>query len=418
MINDSLNNYMFQFIKDICDEIGPRESGTEQEILAGDKIEQEMQKFCDSTHQEEYVSSPHAFLGGIRYGALLALISIGLYWFSLLIDLAVLPLPMIYSFLFIMVAAVLIVITISYFITEVMKYHEFVDFLFPKRTSKNIIGIINPENEIKHTIIFSAHHDSQFEFNTFYHFKRFGQVIINFGYLGVGILFIITIVKLIFHLINFEFNVLFLAFGIFFLAFIPIAFAYIFFHSYKPVLGAFDNLSGVSVILGIGKFLSENKNSEYYPKHTRVYLISFAGEEAGLRGSKRYIEAHLKELRENPTHIVNMDGIAKKDILEILMKEPGIGATHDPKIYEPIYQISKKVNPLTNLGKLPFGATDAAAFSKKGIPATTIGGLNLSETLAPYYHTRLDTPKVIEKEALGQVVEICVKYLNHVDKGI
>ena len=28
------NNYMYKFIEDICDDIGPRESGTEQEIIA------------------------------------------------------------------------------------------------------------------------------------------------------------------------------------------------------------------------------------------------------------------------------------------------------------------------------------------------------------------------------------------------
>jgi hypothetical protein len=417
MVDDNLNDYMLQFIKDICDEIGPRESGTEQELLAGDKVEEEMQKFCDTTHQEEYISNPHAFLGGIRYGALLALISIGLYWLSLLIDLNILPLPMFVSFLFILIAVILIIITISYFITEVMKYHEFFDFLFPKKTSKNVIGVINPKNEVKNSIIFSAHHDSQFEFNTFYYFKRFGQIIINFGYFGVAVLFIVIILKIILQILSIEFDLLFFGFGIFFLAFIPIALAYVFFHSYKPVLGAFDNLSGVSIVLGIGKYLSDNKESEMFPTHTRIYLISFAGEEAGLRGSKRYINTHLEDLKASNTHVVNMDGIAKKDILEILTKEPGIGATHDPKVYKPVYDIAKKINPLSKLGKLPFGATDAAAFSKKEIPATTIGGLNLSETLAPYYHTRFDTPEVIEKEALGQVVDICVNYINFIDKA-
>ena len=251
MVDDNINNYMFQFIKDVCDEIGPRESGTEQEILAGNKIEEEMRNFCDTTHQEEYISSPHAFLGGIKYGALLALISIMLYWFSLLVDLTLLPIPMFYSFIFISIALILISITISYFITEVMKYHEFFDFLFPKKMSKNIIGTIDPKNSVKNTIIFSAHHDSAFEFNTFYYFKRFGQYIINFGYFGVAVLFLAVIIKLVFQSLSIEFDLLFLGFGIFFLFFIPIALAYVFFHSYRPVLGAFDNLSGVSIVLGM-----------------------------------------------------------------------------------------------------------------------------------------------------------------------
>jgi len=416
MVDDSLNNYMLQFIKEICNEVGPRESGTDQEMLAGDKIEQEMQKFCDTTHQEEYISSPHAFLGGIRYGALLALISIILFWLSLLVDFAFLPLERIYSLVFILIAAILILITISYFITEVMKYHEYFDFLFPKKKSKNVVGIIEPKNSVKNTIIFSAHHDSAFEFNTFYYFKRFGQYIINFGYFGVAVLFVVIILKIILQLLAIEVNLLFFGFGIFFLLFIPIALVYVFFHSYKPVLGAFDNLSGVSIVLGIGKYLAENRELNLFPNHTRVYLISFAGEESGLRGAKRYIKAHLDELKASNTLVINMDGIAKKDILGILKRESGIGATHDSNIYEPLYNIAKKANPLTSLAKLPFGATDAAAFSKEGISATTIGGLNLEEALAPYYHTRFDTPEVIEKEALGQVVDICVKYLNHVDK--
>ena len=69
------NNYMLKFIEDVCNDIGPRESGTEQEILAGNKIESELKKFCDETHQEPYTSSPHAFLGGVRYGALMILIA-------------------------------------------------------------------------------------------------------------------------------------------------------------------------------------------------------------------------------------------------------------------------------------------------------------------------------------------------------
>jgi hypothetical protein len=79
MIDDNLNSYMLKFIENVCKEVGPRESGTEQEIIAGNKIEEELKKFCDNTHQEKYNSSPHAFLGGIKYGALIALFTIILY---------------------------------------------------------------------------------------------------------------------------------------------------------------------------------------------------------------------------------------------------------------------------------------------------------------------------------------------------
>ena len=246
--------------------------------------------------------------------------------------------------------------------------------------------------------------------------KRFGQIIINIGYLAVGIVLIGIVLKFVFDLLNFKFPVLFLIFGIVFVCFIPIILIYILFHSYKPVLGAFDNLSGVSIVLGIGKYLSKHKNDENFPKKTRVLLISFAGEESGLRGAKRYVESHYKELKETGTLVVNMDGIAKKNTLIIIDKESGIGAKHDPKIYQPIYEIAKEMNPKAKIAPLPFGATDAAAFSKKGIRAASLGGLDLVSELVPYYHTRFDTPDVVEKEALGQMMELCVNYLKWFDK--
>jgi Zn-dependent M28 family amino/carboxypeptidase len=188
------------------------------------------------------------------------------------------------------------------------------------------------------------------------------------------------------------------------------------FHSYNPVLGAFDNLSGVAIVLGIGKYLSENKdNCKIYPTHTRVHLISFAGEEAGLRGAKRYAKSHFDELKSSGTIVVNFDSISTKDKVIIVTKEPGIGAKHDQKVYNELLKIAKELKIDTLLGSLPFGATDAAVFSKKGIPATTISSLNLKEELKPYYHTRNDKPEVIDKEALWPIVEICSKYLKVID---
>ncbi len=416
MTNVNLNDYMYKFIEKICDEVGPRESGTEQELRAGDMIEEELKKFCDEAHQEEYISSPHAFLGGIRYAVFLVLVSLILYWCSLLVDFRIWQIDTNFSLIFMVIAVILIIICVSYLILEVMKYHETFDFLFPKRMSKNIIGTIKPSNNVKNSIIFSAHHDSAFEFNTFYYLKRFGQIIINVGYIGVGIIFIVILLKIILQILLIQIPVLFLIFGFFFFLFVPIIFVYIFFHSYRPVLGAFDNLSGVAIVLGIGKFLSDNKdNPEIFPKNTKVSLISFAGEEAGLRGSKRYVSAHFNELKDEGTVVINMDGIAKKEIVIIIDREPGIGATHDQKIYQPILEIAKKLNPNAKIGSLPFGATDGAVFSKKGIPTVSIGGLNLKDELPPYYHTRMDTPENIEKEALGQFVEICTEYLKLID---
>ena len=416
MVEEELNNYMFNFIKEVCEDVGPRESGTEEEIQAGNMIEREMKEFCDDTYQETYMSNPRAFLGGIRYGSILILISIILYWLSVLIDINILLLDPVFSFLFIGLAVILQFITVSYFILEVMRYHEVFDFLFPRRESKNIIGVKKPTEDTKRILIFSAHHDSAYEFNLFYYLKRFGQITIFIGYFGTALLFIVSTLKFGLQLFSINIPVVFFSFGIFFALLTPIVILYIFFHSYNSVLGAFDNLSGVAIVLGIGKKLDENKqNGKFFPKNTEVRLISFAGEEAGLRGAKRYLRKHKNELKEQNVQMINMDSIAEKGGVIILNKEILIGAKHDPEIYKKLLQIAEDLNINGKIRSLPFGATDAAAFSRKGIPATTISGLNLEQELAPYYHTREDTPDVIDKEALGPVVDICLEYIKHID---
>ncbi|WXG41096.1 MAG: M28 family peptidase [Candidatus Freyarchaeum deiterrae] len=408
---------MHKFIVDICDKIGPRESGAKEEELAGNRIEEELKKFCDETHQEEYTSSPTAFLGFIRYGSIMIIFGIVLYWFSLLIDLGLIRSIGSLALVSSLIASILSAFTVSYFILEVMRYRELVDFAFPKKRSKNVIGTINPTGKAKHTIIFAGHHDSAYEFNIFYHLKTMGAATIFIGYVGSIVFCIVSILKTISYYLTLPFDsrLLFIGFGVFLLFLAPIAAIYIFFHSYKPVLGAFDNLSAVAVTLGIGKYLSENKNdAKIYPKHTRIYLISYAGEEAGLRGSKRYVKAHYEDLKKNETILINMDGIAAKDNVIIMNRETLIGAKHNPEICATLLKIAQEQGINAHLGSLPFGATDAAAFSRKKLLATTISSQDFSH-LPPFYHTRLDTPDVVDKEALGQVLQICLGYLKYIE---
>lgn len=413
----AIKEYMHKFIVDICDKIGPRASGTREEELAGNKIEEELKRFCDDTHQEEYTSSPTAFLGFIRYSAILITLGIFLYWLSLLVDMGLLQIGGNLALISSTIASIFSVFAVSYLVLEVMRYRELLDFMFPKKKSKNIVGTINPTDKVKHTIIFAGHHDSAYEFNIFYYLKNIGAVIIFIGYIGAIVFCIISVLKTLSYFLLFPsiVRVVFIWFGIFFIFLTPISIIYVFFHSYKPVLGAFDNLAGVAVVLGIGKYLSENKNNpKIYPKHTRIHLVSFAGEEAGLRGSKRYVKAHYRELKEKGTILINLDGIAAKDSITIMNKETLIGAKHNPELCVTLLKIAQEQGINAHLGALPFGATDAAAFSLKKLPATTISSENFNR-LPKFYHTRLDTPDVVEKEALEQVLQICLQYIKYID---
>ena len=60
------------------------------------------------------------------------------------------------------------------------------------------------------------------------------------------------------------------------------------------VPGAADNLSASALSVAMCRFLV--KNPSCIPDDTEIRFISFGSEEAGLRGSRRYVERHLDEL--------------------------------------------------------------------------------------------------------------------------
>ena len=55
------------------------------------------------------------------------------------------------------------------------------DFLFPKQTSWNVTGFIEPKNIVKKTILLSGHMDCVYEFKWWYRLKQFGAFLTVLG---------------------------------------------------------------------------------------------------------------------------------------------------------------------------------------------------------------------------------------------
>jgi Zn-dependent M28 family amino/carboxypeptidase len=62
------------------------------------------------------------------------------------------------------------------------------------------------------------------------------------------------------------------------------------------VPGAIDNLAASAAAVAMSRYLV--RNSSNIPLNTEVRFVSFGSEEARLRGSRRYVEQHLHELKE------------------------------------------------------------------------------------------------------------------------
>jgi hypothetical protein len=420
---------MSDIIQNIIDECGPRMPCSPQEAKSAQIIKNELAKTCDEVIVEPFNCHPRAALGWIKISIFAVLVSFTLFFLIKLF---------LNSYWILILAGITLGLTfIAVLIAweEFFNYKEFIDPLFKKKDSQNVVGRIKSGENLKKIIIFSGHHDSALQFNLLRYLK-FGYIIVNL--LGLGILFLWFLTSLVFFIIStfifllnpiVIYNIFFsLALWMLIIGAIPLVLL-LFFVSpgemANKVPGAVDNLSAIAIILALGRYLKKHK--EIIPGGYEIRLISFGSEEAFLRGAFRYVETHLDELQEFDAECINMDAIQSKKSITFSDREPTTRTVHSKEVVEKLIRAAETVNVKTRIASLGGGSfiekiagqlsggTDAAAFSKSNIKASTITGLSLLK-MGQFYHQETDTPDMIEEGALEDVLKICIGFLINESK--
>lgn len=413
-LNDEDTNYMYGFIKKITDEVGPRIPGSEQEAAAAEMIKKEMEKTCDEVEIEEFKFHPRAFFGWIRLDIVLIVISMGIYFLKRLTN--SLAVQLVLS----LVSAALVSMALVFMWYEFFNYDEFLDRFYKEDSSQNVIGKIKPTGEVKHIIIYSGHHDSAWQFNLMRYLK-YGYGVVSFwGIFAMIFWFGVTLFNIFFVAIGNETLMDTVALWTVIIG-SPAICALWFFVSGgdkgNKVPGAVDNLSAVAVTLQVGRYLK--RHPELIPENTEIRLISFGCEEAGLRGAYRYVERHYDELKKYDAVNINMDGIQDPEHFDIMENEPTTRTRHSPEVVKQLLDANDLVGGeirefgasiLAKIAGALSGGTDAAAFSKAGIKAACIEGMNFMRVM-DFYHQPFDTVDKIESGALEKAARILLAYL-------
>ncbi|VUT24128.1 MAG: Peptidase family M28 [Candidatus Methanolliviera sp. GoM_oil] len=415
VLNSGYKEFMFGFIKKVVDTVGPRESGGAEEKEAGLMLEEELKKYCDSTAREDAAYHPRAFVGFIPYAMIAIYLSIAFFWVNPLIS------------------SILCVAALAVTLTEFGRYMEVVDFLFPKRVGTNVYGRIKPKEEIKQTVVFSGHLDSAYQFNVWAWFKAYWGVIITvLAIVNVLFVLVVSLIRMVtiegafwsFNLGNYI--ALVGSGGVYrYLWYIMVAVGVVtlpmlFFLNRRSVPGAADNMSGIAISLGVAKYLDdEKKKGGFVPKKTEVLIMGVTGEEAGLRGMRRWLDRHEEEMKEHPYMLINIDTVFDFEAMGVIEKEVSIGAKHDPELVDMIYNIAAKdLGYKFKRADLPFGATDAAEWSRRGHRATNMLAAPFDSGLPPNYHTFLDTYDRIDARSLEAMLDICITFLKKIDSQV
>jgi hypothetical protein len=164
---------------------------------------------------------------------------------------------------------------------------------------------------------------------------------------------------------------------------------------YEIMPGANDNISAVSVTLGVAEALAK---CPVKPRRS-VLFICFGSEEQAVHGSEYYLEHPVVPL-EKTSGFINMDGVGCGDKLDAL------AAKNFPAFWSYIDRANQKyIHRVINTSywaNIARPRLDAARFMWKGVPTLSFS----SEGGTSYYHVTKDSIDTITPEILEDLAQL------------
>ncbi len=387
-----LTKFSVKGITRICNEIGPRQPGSPEELKAQELMAKEMKKYCDDVQIEGFKVHRQAFMGFIPFTVACAVASVFVNYFVSH-----------------WVALALVIVGAIPLLLEFLMYKQFIDPLFIGHPSHNMVATRKASGETKKRFIVVGHADSQYEWTLNY----------LLGGVGMKLVLIPAVVGLVADLVaailvaamphNATVKLIALIAGC---VFIPFQLGFLLFQNpFKSVPGANDNLTGCYVAMSVAKAMAD---TDIRFENTDVVVICSGSEESGLRGAKAYVKAHEKELKDIETVVVACDTFRDLETMAVYDRDMSGTVKHDWGVKHLVQNAGKNCGFDLKFESVYIGASDAAAFTQKGIKST--GFAAMDPTPPRYYHTRLDDVDMLVEEAIGAGIEIMLETACMYDK--
>jgi len=407
-------HYALDIVKKICDTVGPGLPGSSQERARAMMIKDELASHLGDGNVavEEFTVAPGSFLGWLPVGAFLILL-------AALLNAFIGKIGGFAPWLTAGISLALSLLTVMTGVFQFVLYYEFAEPLFTKKTSVNVIGTLRKPGtkNVKRLLILGGHHDSALEM-TWLRFLGYGY------YLAVATLFIGFAVMMVMSAIQFTGTLTgnagtvsmgTLGWKTMTYPIIPsIIFAAFFNRGYKGggvVPGASDNLSASALAVSMCRFLV--KHPSFIPEDTEIRFVSFGSEEAGLRGSRRYVERHLDELKRMDARLLNFETVTHP-MMTILTSDVNGTVKNDPALVQSVADAAARAGVPHKVEPFPFGGggTDAGSFSQAGLKASTILPFKVPQQMVKFYHQKWDAPDILTIEPFMNVLKTAFEWVS------
>jgi len=439
LITSADAQYAFDIVKTICTEVGPGLPGSTQEWERAGIIQKELESHLGEGNVvvEEFTVAPMAFHGILRPSALFTLV-------AALLNISMGRITAVSPWLTATASLAFSILAVVPVLFETILYREFVDPLFRKKRSVNVIGKLRKPGteDVKRLLILGGHHDSALEFTWLRVLGGVKRRINPSGrhstarenrcirgltvvfvvltvtmFVGPIVMLVVSMVQLAGMIIGNADIVRIATLGWVLLVY-PIVPSILVGMSYTRggkgggnVPGAADNLSASAVAVAMCRFLVRNPSC--IPNDTEIRFISFGSEESGLRGSRRYVERHLDELRRLDARLLNFEVVAHPQV-DILATDVS-GVKNDPEMVKSAVAAAQragvpykvKANPTSG------GGSDAGPFSQAGLKATTLQPMKMPQQMLAFYHQKWDSPEVLAIEPLLNVLKLTVEWIRN-----
>jgi hypothetical protein len=269
---------------------------------------------------------------------------------------------------------------------------------------------------IKRLLILSGHHDSALE-NTWLRYLGYGFFFLSTTYfIGLVILLAINIIQLVGIILDDSELIRAGTLGWILLIY-PIlpSIIYVLFLTRGRknggiVPGAMDNLSACAITVAMCRLLVENPSN--IPDNTEIRFITFGSEEAGLRGSRRYVQYHLDELRFLDAQLLNYEMVVHPEIT-ILSSEVNGTVKNSPEMVKSVVTAAERAGVPYKVRSAFLGiSNDAGSFSRAGLKATTLNPFKFPQQMVAYYHQMWDSPDVLTIEPLFNVMKLTLEWIR------
>jgi hypothetical protein len=405
--------YALDIVKKICKEVGPGLPASPQERQRAEMIKRELEQHLgeENVAMEEFTLAPEACLSPFP-GVLFMILAV-------LLNFSTARFTGIWSGVTSIGALIFSILAPLLFIFEFIYAYEVVDPLFRKQVSINLIGRLRKPGtqSVKRLLILSGHHDSAPE-NTWLRFLGYGFFVLSATYfIGLATLLVMNSLQVIGVIFGNAEIARLGTLGWVLLAY-PIAPSIIygaFFTRGKKnggtVPGAMDNLSACAITVAMCRFLVENPS--YIPADIEIRFITFGSEEVGLRGSRRYVERHLDELKRLEARLLNYEMVVHPEIA-ILTSEVNGTVKNSPELVKSVVAAAERAGVPYRLQPAFLGtASDAGPFSRAGLKATTLNPFKFPQQMVAYYHQIWDTPEVLTLEPLLNVLKLTFEWVRN-----